>query len=143
MTDGASLRVTQVIRAAPAEVFQAWTDPTHLRAWFCPAWATVVSATVDLRVGGRYRIVISREGALHTATGVYREITPPRRLVFTWDWEEEGEAMGETVVTVELRPHDAGTEVVLTHERLPEPRVPRHAQAWASCLEHLASHLAP
>jgi uncharacterized protein YndB with AHSA1/START domain len=134
-----SLRVSRVIQADPETLFSAWTEPDRLMHWSCPEGSTVTDARVDLSVGGSYRIRMrGSEDDIHTAVGVYREITRPHRLVYTWDWEEEDYAMGETLVTVEFKEVEGGTEVVLTHDRFPSPDAKTsHEQGWSSCLNRL------
>ena len=56
----------------------------------------------DFRVGGSYTIAMRVDGNDHTAIGTYKEIDAPNRLVYTWDWKEEDNRMGETLVTVEF-----------------------------------------
>lgn len=134
-----SLRVSRIIDADVDSVFRAWTEPGQLKRWSCPEGATVADVRVDLRVGGRYRIRMrGSEGQVHTAIGIYREITRPRRLVYTWEWEEEEHAVGETLVTVEFKDLDGATEVVLTHERFPSAEAKSgHEQGWTSCFNRL------
>jgi uncharacterized protein YndB with AHSA1/START domain len=75
--------------------------------------------------------------------GVFHEVRPPERLVYTWKWEEDTEATGETLVTVEFKDLGARTEVVLTHGRFPDAgAVGRHGDGWNGCLESLALLLA-
>jgi uncharacterized protein YndB with AHSA1/START domain len=97
----------------------------------------VIAHHLDVRVGGRYRIEMRhKDGASHIAIGEYRELTRPVRLIFTWQWE--GTPMEETIVTVQLRAHDRGTEVVLTHTRFAtEAERDEHVKGWASCLGRL------
>jgi uncharacterized protein YndB with AHSA1/START domain len=126
-----------VIKASPEKVFDAWTLPEHLKRWSCPEGMEVAEAQVDLTVGGRYRLRMqSPEGKVHTAVGLYREIERPRRLVYTWDWEEE--SIGETIVTVEFNDLGGSTEVTLIHELFPnaEAKV-GHEEGWTSCLNRL------
>lgn len=131
-----ALVVERVIRATPDEVFDAWTTPSRMAAWMSPIGAA--EAEVDLRVGGSFRVVMVEARLEHT--GEYLEIDPPRRLVFTWVSPFTG---GEpSVVTVELHPHDDGTRVVLTHERLPEDVVDGHRDGWGTMIERLAGILA-
>lgn len=134
-----SLRITRVVKADPERVFRAWTEPERLKAWSCPEGGTVIAAEVDLRVGGRYRITMqSSEGGVHNAVGEYREIEPPHRLVYTWDWEEDEYEVGETLVTAEFRALGGATEVILTHELFPNVEAKAsHEQGWASCLNRL------
>ena len=137
-----SLRVSRIIRASQEELFRAWTDPEGLMHWWRQegdGWA-FAGASVDLRVGGRYRLgMTGPDGRTHAAIGVYREVQRPVRLVFTWEWEDPASRVGDTLVTVEFR--DAGgnrTEVVLTHERFADTaRMGRHKQGWNELLRLL------
>jgi uncharacterized protein YndB with AHSA1/START domain/ketosteroid isomerase-like protein len=134
-----SLRVSRTIRAEPDRLFRAWTDPEALMHWWRmdeEGWA-FAGASIDLRVGGLYRLsMTSPDGERHDAFGIYREIRRPWRLVFTWDWENPAVRLGETLVTVELRPVGARvTEVVVTHERFRDAnRIPRHQHGWTQLL---------
>jgi uncharacterized protein YndB with AHSA1/START domain len=97
------------------EVFDAWTNPAALVSWFGRP-REAVSATVDLRIGGGYRLAIAAEEQIVTVRGLYLEVDPPQRLVYTWRWEVDG--YPESVVAVEF--HDLGgkTEVLLTQQRI-------------------------
>ncbi len=135
-----SIRLTRTLRAARETVFRAWTEPEQMKSWSAPEGFTVAEVESDLRVGGRFRISMkSPEGDPHTAVGEYREVEPPRRLVYTWDWAEEGAEMGDTLVTVEFR--EAGpeeTEVTLVHDLFPsQEAAENHEQGWTSCLNRL------
>lgn len=138
-----SLTLTRQIKAPVAKVFKAWTDGSALKRWFGPSDAmTVVVADVDLRVGGRFRIVMQeRDGTQHRVGGSYREIEPDAKLVFTWAWESMPER--ESLVTVTLKSVDDGTRLTLTHEQFAdEPARDRHAQGWAGSFDRLQRHLA-
>jgi uncharacterized protein YndB with AHSA1/START domain len=134
-----SIRVVRTIRADREKLFHAWTDPEALMHWWRmdgEGWA-FAGATIDLRVGGRYRLgMTSPDGKSHVAVGEYREIQQPARLVFTWDWEDPSSRVGETLVTLEFK--DAGnqqTEVVLTHDRFADAARSRsHEQGWTQLL---------
>ena len=145
--------------SAPREVvFRAWTEPEHLKRWFAPSddYSTPV-IEVDLRVGGRYRIGMLRpdggacgprsEGTASGAgvkyvSGIYQVIQPFDKLVFTWAWETIGMMADETRVTVEFFDQGRQTEVVLTHERLPnQEQRDRHAHGWNGCLDRLGKVL--
>jgi uncharacterized protein YndB with AHSA1/START domain len=96
---------------------------------------------LDLRVGGKYRIHMrAPDGAEHHAVGVYREIDPPNKLVFTWSWE--GGDMNDTLVTVEFLDRGATTELVLTHELFPNDEARKqHAAGWNAALDKLVQTL--
>lgn len=137
-----SLRVSRVIRADAETLFRAWTDPQVLMHWWRQegdGWA-FAGASIDLRVGGRYRLgMTGPDGKTHVAVGVYREIQRPMRLVFTWDWEDPTNRVGDTLVCVEFKDvGDKRTEVVLTHARFADAaRMGRHEQGWTALLNLL------
>ena len=130
----------RVLPALPGDVFAAWTNPDSLKEWMCPDTTTVAEAQLDVRLGGRFRIVMRTANRDIVHTGEYREIRPPERLVFTW--RSIGTHDEETLVTVELRPHGEQTELILTHEHLPDESArTSHSHGWQSILEKLAAAL--
>lgn len=133
------LRVRRTFQARPERVFRAWTEPAELKRWAGPGETEVAVVEVDLRVGGRYRINMQApDGTPYHVVGTYREVDPPKKLVYTWFWETNP-GMGETVVTVEFRDLGTETEVVLTHELFPaEADRNTHETGWTACLEKLA-----
>jgi uncharacterized protein YndB with AHSA1/START domain len=142
---GLSLRVSRTINADPDTVFRAWTDPAQLKDWwYTQKGGRFGGAEIDLAVGGRYRIrMIAPDGRTFTAVGVFQVVERPRRLVYTWDWEEEANRLGETLVTVEFGALGDATEVVLTHERFPSAeRRGGHEQGWQELLARLEQRYA-
>ena len=137
--DGVSVR--RFLQARRERVFEAWTRPDLMARWFFPGenWSAAISS--ELRVGGRYEISMrDAEGGKHTQFGQYREIVPVSRLVFTWSCPEL--AVVDSVVTVELIDHGQRTELVLTHELPPDPKIRRgHEQGWQGCLGNLEKML--
>jgi uncharacterized protein YndB with AHSA1/START domain len=132
-----SLKLTRLIEADPAKVFDAWTEPQHLNLWSAPEGMDV-EAEVDLSVGGKYRIRMKGAEGEFNAVGEYLEIDRPNRLRYTWSWEEEGNDYYETVVTVEFHDRDGATEVVLIHEQFPDADIAgKHTEGWTSCLNRL------
>ena len=142
---GLSLNMTKTINAPVERVFAAWTEPELLHKW----WGAHESfsapvAEVDLRVGGKYRLGMLEPGkdAPYVCHGVYQEIDPPNKLVFTWAWENMPDqldfAPAETLVTVEFIDKNGATEVILTHERFPDVHMrDEHEGGWVGCLESL------
>src|SRR5690348_412006 len=90
--------VKRVVRASAADIFAAWTDPAAMAQWMTPAGTA--AAEVDLRVGGRFRLVMADEHLRIEHTGEYQVIQPPSLLVFTWRSEFTG--MRESLVTVQI-----------------------------------------
>jgi|SoiMethySBSTD1v2_1073268.scaffolds.fasta_scaffold171447_2 uncharacterized protein YndB with AHSA1/START domain len=134
------IHITRLLPATPEEVFAAWTDPASLKEWMCPEAMTVASVSLDLRVGGKFQIVMRRENSDAVHAGEYREIQPPKRLVFTW--QSAATLQRETLVTVELFPRGEQTELILRHELLPnEHSAAQHQNGWQSIVKNLSTHL--
>ena len=143
---GITFSMNRTINAPRERVFAARTQPELLRKW----WGAHESfsapiAEVDLRVGGKYRLGMLEPGKdnPYVCHGVYREVTPPERLVFTWLWEkmpgdDPAFVPAETLVTVEFIDKDGATEVVLTHEQFPDEHMrDEHQGGWTGCLDGL------
>jgi uncharacterized protein YndB with AHSA1/START domain len=132
-----SLQVTQFISGGRKKVFQAWIDPEFANRWLCPEECRVTSNQADVRVGGKYRESMQCGNDIHTVYGVYREIVPDKKLVFTHQWEEPNSI--ETIVEVELADMKDGTEVTLTQKGFINATTAKgHEEGWASALRNLA-----
>lgn len=138
------LRQSRRLKAPRERVFRALTEPGQLVRWWGPKGFTVPEHAMDVRVGGAWRTVMrSPEGNEHIVSGVYREITPPARLVFTWAWETDGPRGHETVVTIELRDAAGETDLELVQEIFESGNArDLHGQGWSSALDCLAEALA-
>ena len=148
------LQLTRVFDAPRHLVFKAWTDANQFQQWFGAAacgGSALQSVKVDARVGGKYRIQVRRpDGEYFTTVGIYREVTPPERLVFTWQFEKDGsgDEFGEVespemLVTLEFKARGQQTELILTHEKFAsgESR-DRHEEGWTRCLNELGKFVA-
>ncbi len=127
-TERPVLDIEQIISGPPDAVFDAWLDPEQLKLWFCGSNTTVGEVETDARVGGAYRIVMRDADRDWPHTGIYKEIDPPRRLVFTWHSPSTSEE--ETLVTVTLEPEAGKTRLRLVHERLPSATLEGHREGW-------------
>ena len=136
-----SLTVKRRFNAAPAKVFAAWTDAEKVKRWMGPGEVQVLSAESDARTGGRYRWVMQApNGEQHDVSGVYREVIPNEKLVFTWAWKSTPER--ESLVTVTLKPDGDGTLMTLTHEQFfDEDARDRHQHGWNGAMEKLDKYL--
>ena len=137
-----TLRLRRAFPAPPERVFRAWTPPAEMKQWKAPGAMTTPVAEVDLRPGGRYRIHMrAPDGAEHHLVGVYRVVDPPKKLVYTWRWENNPEAP-ETLVTVEFVDRGGTTELLLTHELFPDQAASKgHESGWIGCLDKLGNLL--
>lgn len=138
-----TLRLTRHIKASREAVFKAWTDPVALAAWFGPEGVKTRNVNIDPRPGGAFSLEMYEPDGVYPLSGVYREVRPPERLVFSWIWGH-GELAGlETTVTIELRERDGGTELTLLHEGLPTPTaVEKHEGGWIGCFNCLERYFA-
>lgn len=138
--DRASVRIVDVFDAPRDVVFAAWTDPELLKQWWGPGCFETVFAEIDLRPGGRYELLL--EPGSMRLVGQFREVTPPRRLVYTWRWVEGVPDTRESLVTVEFREHGVRTEVVLVHDNFVGPGpVEMYDEGWRSGLDKLRALL--
>ena len=138
-----SLQVKHPFAAPRERVYRAWTDARQFALWFHPTtdYTTIVS-TMELKVGGKYEFEMHHKGGnVHKLSGIYEQVKPPEKLVFTWHWQRE-DAGPESLVTVEFRDLGSSTEVSVTHQNLltAEARE-KHNEGWNGCLEQLASYL--
>jgi uncharacterized protein YndB with AHSA1/START domain len=101
-----TIRITRDFTAPSAQIFDAWTQPEHVSAWWDPDGAPLAACDIDLKVGGSFKFVTQAQPEQPFA-GIYREIAPPDRLVF----ETMGstgrvllqESVGQTHMTVEIQ----------------------------------------
>jgi uncharacterized protein YndB with AHSA1/START domain len=136
-----SLTLKRRLKASPAKVFAAWTDPEKMKRWMGPEGVTPLRAEIDPRVGGRYRLVMrSPDGEEHDVSGVYREVVPNRKLAFSWAWQSTPER--ESLVTIELSPVTEGTMLTLTHEQFFDEKArDDHGHGWNLALDRLEATL--
>jgi len=132
-----SLTINRRLNAPRAKVYAAWTDPSLLSGWFGYPQIRKAHTELDVRAGGRYRIVMfGEDGAPLELSGVYREVVPNEKLVFTWAWG--GTPDRESLVSVQLRDDGAGTLLTLMHEQFFDDAArDRHNAGWMRSLENL------
>jgi uncharacterized protein YndB with AHSA1/START domain len=119
------------VEAPPEVVFKFFVDPEHMIRW------KGVEATLDPRPGGVYRVNVTGRDV---ARGEYVEVLPNERVVFTWGWEGEGNAVppGASTVEVTLVPDGGATIVRLRHFGLPGGVDDPHGTGWEHYLARLA-----
>ncbi len=146
MTDDISLEIKQVFDAPISKVWDAWTNPDSLKQWKSPEGMTTPEVSVDLKVGGKYKVVmVGMDQANPTAPeratvgGEYLEIDEPNRLVYTWLWEGAPAATHTTTVTVKLNKiNDHQTEVILIQSGFVDQNMKEeHAKGWHSTFNKL------
>jgi uncharacterized protein YndB with AHSA1/START domain len=139
-SDKPSLEIKRLIKAPRDRVYAAWTDPAQLKQWFGPESVQTRELIAEARVGGEFHWELTNaEGERMTCRGEYRELQPDKKIVFTWQWEDDETWKNHvSIVTVELDDRAGGTELRLTHEQLPnEESRDGHTRGWNSALDKL------
>ena len=144
-----TLEVRRTFQAPREKVFAAWAQREQLEQWMCRDVPShkIIHHQQDIRTGGRWRMEIHdpAKNEAYWGQGVYREVTPPERIVFTWHWTKDtpdGKNLHpgseDTVVTVEFFARGKATEVVLTHATFSciELR-DDHNRGWNGCFDAL------
>jgi uncharacterized protein YndB with AHSA1/START domain len=138
-----SLTLKRRLNAPPAKVYGAWTEPEKIAHWFGPSQTVPgsVRAELDVRVGGRFRVSFKTEnGEYHEVGGIYREVVPNEKLVFSWAWHTTPER--ESLVTVLTKNDGDGTLLTLTHEQFFDQAArDGHKQGWTGTLDKLERYL--
>ena len=142
--DKPSLTLQRKFPVAPEKVWRAWTDPQALKQWFGPSGRhqPVAVADVDLRVGGRFRLVFGGpDGDEHEAAGVYKEVQPHRKLVFTWCWPRTTPDR-ISQITILLRAEGNGTDMEFRHEQFFDAAArDGHLRGWSETFGKLEAFL--
>ena len=138
-----ALALNRSYPVAPEKVWRAWTDPEAVKKWWGPGGHDPVSvAELDVRVGGRFRMVFGGpQGTEHECAGIYREVVPNRKLVFTWSWPNSTpERVSQ--VTILFKAAGGGTELEFRHEQLFDESVrDNHKRGWSDTFIKLESFL--
>ena len=137
MPANASLTLKRRLKASPAKVFQAWTDPKMMIHWWSPAEFETLIAEADPRVGGRFRVLMrGPDGVDHDVSGVYRELVRNEKLVFSWAWKTTPDELSQ--VTVTLKRDGDGTLLTLTHDQFVDDATrDSHTGGWSGALDKL------
>ena len=142
-TQAPTLVVRQLLRAARARVFEAWTDPQAVTQWFGPRGCECLAAEVDARVGGRFRVELGMQGGPRwSASGIFVEIDRPSRIVMTWRWSGTPQDDDyESLLSIDITERGASSELVLTHERLPARARSEYDTAWQQSIQKMQALL--
>lgn len=147
---GPQVQISRFFRAPRERVFAAWTDAEQMKQWMGPVNFKCLESESDLRVGGRYRVVMRgvrplRDGETpqeitSTVTGEYLEVRPPEFVRYTWNpsWAP-GE---ESVVTLRLHEENHGTRLEILHEGFATAESANgHNNGWNGVLDKFAAYI--
>jgi len=156
MTDNTKQVVIDRLVEAPIDlVWRMWTDSTHFARWYGPTGASIPSAKMDVREGGKRLICMEMQtpnGLMQMwFCGEYLEVEPVTRLVYTEQMaDESGQPKpaeqlppghpASTTITLELKAQGEQTKLVLTHAGIPADSP--GAMGWKMALDKLDQLLA-
>ena len=145
-----TLHITRFLRAPRERVFAAWTEAEQMKQWMGPVNFVCLETESDLRVGGRYRVVMRgtpppRNGeapqeVTSTVTGEYLEVRPPEFLRYNWNptWSP-GE---QTIITLRLHEENGGTRLELIHENFATVEsASGHNHGWNGVLDKFSAFI--
>ncbi|WHT15640.1 SRPBCC domain-containing protein [Crossiella sp. CA-258035] len=148
MTEAVATReftLTRVFNAPRNLVYRSWTDPDDATHWWGPKNFTTPRDTMsfDVRPGGQWQacMVNDATGEQFPSSGVYREVVPGERLVFTWGRQGDPEE-DKPVVTIELTDQGEQTQMVFhLVGHLAEGDLLDMEDGWSECIARSMTHL--
>jgi uncharacterized protein YndB with AHSA1/START domain len=141
-TTDQSLRLERIIPASPEHLFALWVNGEQIAQWWAPDGYEAVVRDLDVRAGGRWRIVLrSTDGHEAAMGGFYSVVEPARRLAFSWAWEDSHGAPGhKTEVLVSFDPMPGGTRLVLMQQDFDgKDARDRHLGGWSAAINRLVN----
>lgn len=120
------LSFTRTLSAPRRLIWECWTEPRHIPHFFIPAPHKVTAVDLDLRVGGRFNTVFEVEGAVMDNRGVYLDVVPERKLVFTdaytEGWKPAPEPFMTAILLLDDAPGGGTTYTAIARHRSPDSR---------------------
>jgi len=131
------LHLEKVLTVPRERVFAAFVDPAQLRRWWGPAGFTVSRLELAAEEGASYRIAMQPpEGGVFHIRGTLQAVEPPRRLAFTFIYEEPDPDDQETLVTLTFESTGGGTRVTVDQGPFKTAaRLGLHRDGWTETLE--------
>ena len=145
--DNRELTITRLIDASPDQVYAAWTQPELVKQWFAPKPWTTPRAQMDVRAGGSSLVVMcSPEGNEMPCHGVYLEVVPGKKLVFTDAYTEAWIPSEKAFMTVTVTFENEGGKTRYTAtvrhwtvaDREAHEKMGFH-EGWGQCASQLAA----
>ena len=137
-----SVQISWNFSHPPAKVWQAWTDPSIAKLWFGsdPA-GKVLEARFDVWVNGVFSVTFANsDGSEFTCQGIYKEIEPYNRLVFTWGWANQPDV--DELITLQVAPDEGGTSMLFEQSNIDsKTSVHNYAEGWRSTFQKLEKAL--
>jgi uncharacterized protein YndB with AHSA1/START domain len=141
-----TLVITRVFKAPRTLVFEAWTDPKAVVKWMGPRSHPAVHVEQDLRPGGAWRICLRPNdgGRDLWQGGIFHEVVPPERLIFSFAWDQEDGSKGlETLISITLIEHEGKTTMTFRQSVFDTmARRDSHRGGWSGSFDRLEEALA-
>jgi uncharacterized protein YndB with AHSA1/START domain len=137
---GQVLRLERLIPASCESLFALWIEPEQIVRWWAPDGYEAEVRDLEVRPGGRWRIVLRNSAGKEAAvSGLFRVVEPPQRLAFSWAWEEAHGTHGRrTEVSVNFERVPGGTRLVLIQQGFDgENARDRHLAGWSASIERM------
>lgn len=141
-TSSRSIHISWKFSHPPVKVWHAWTDSSIVKLWFgSDPNGKVLAAKFDVQINGIFSVTFANsDGSEFTCHGMYQEIAPPSRLVFTWGWANQPEV--DELVTLQFTPTEDGTSMLFEQSNI-DPRTGLHNYdaGWRSTFQKLEKAL--
>lgn len=141
---GLSVLIRRLVRGTPEQVFEAWTDPEQVKSWWGPAHVSCPECSIDLRVGGGYKIAnLLPDGSIIWIVGRFLRVERPELLSYSWQSGSAPEVDGQALerVTVRFVLRGDKTEVIVEHSRIADEQTQRnHTHGWSGCLDGIEAY---
>ncbi|MDQ1143004.1 SRPBCC family protein [Pedobacter agri] len=140
------ITITKNFKVSAAELFKAWTEESALKSWWKPAGRTLSTLENEIEDGGKILYKFedeSQEGQL-TIEGEYQSALPEEKLVYSWNWIMDDQALenGNYLLTVEFKDAEDGSQLIVTQENQSEQEgIHPHEEGWEVALNSLKNYL--
>ena len=137
-----SIRISWKFTQPPVKVWQAWTDPSIVKLWFgSDPNGKVLDAKLDVQVNGSFSVTFANsDGTEFTAQGIYKEIEPNNRLVFTWGWANQPDVA--ELISLQFSPNEHGTLMRFEQSNIdPQTTLHNYEEGWRSTFQKLEKAL--
>ncbi|HVF80562.1 MAG TPA: SRPBCC domain-containing protein [Flavisolibacter sp.] len=144
--DGIQIELTKDFGVSAEVLYKAWTTEDGLKQWWHPMGNTLRGLTNELRDGGKveYQFSTAEGEEAFTISGVYKEVLPVKKLVYTWNWKLPSPSVQDTdfLLTIEFTSTGSGSSLHVMQENFTsEEAVQPHREGWENALQDLAAYL--
>jgi len=140
-----TVKLYRVLATQPEKVYRAFVEPDAVASWLPPYGFLCTVHELDAQAGGKHRMSFRNftTGDAHSFGGIYLELVPGRKLVYT-DIFDDPNMPGEMKVTVELKAVSVGTEMTVVQEGIPDMIPPEACYlGWQDSLDKLIRLVTP